>query len=619
MKKFLLFIPLAICIGITLFCFETRKAILEDGLGALEREDYERVENSIARLKKKKPLTPPSLQEGYLHLAKREYQASVFKMQQSLGELPQSVSPRIVAEIFLSQAASSSLEGRIEEVKPLVNMAEKSYKAHPLIPFFTNLCNYFEGNFQLAADGFDNYQFPPVDEDKCCWLSPILSKLFSRRWLEMHRAHALCECNEFETAKEILEKELFLLPLQDKQIETIGNLFLGLAYLKEGSHLEAYQKAPYFRMAVLTFGGLSKKEVTSLREKKIITENLKKEIISLLPSLIQYKKIEESLFCAIKILEEWDESEAIEEIAVAMGDFLIGGLDILENELFIFCNAVKTNFNGNGFHSLLMEHCFRHFSFYLKERDATGLIPMWRLVEALAVTPHCYNSRLANLAISEIYRTIILDDESLAKTQMSISFYQQIKNDPEDNIDLAKKLLFYSKILWQREGQEEKGTRLMNIALAISPTQESLGLRKEIETFLTELYFLAEKANTVRRLTLLHDAFAHFQIGRKNTASPAKIANHLADGYYLLSANQYFSAQLNAELVLKLDPDNQQAFKLLGLASFYQGEYQKALCTLKKIHSPDTSTLKALVLSEVFENQEHNDQLAQVALSNKEE
>jgi len=110
----------------------------------------------------------------------------------------------------------------------------------------------------------------------------------------------------------------------------------------------------------------------------------------------------------------------------------------------------------------------------------------------------------------------------------------------------------------------------------------------------------------------IFDAMDHFQINKQELATPGKLANHLADAEYLYHAHNYSLCKAHGMWVLKLDPENECAQRLVGLSSFHLGEYSRALCALKKLDNPDEDARKALMLSQVFASQEQEKHLCQI-------
>ncbi|MCB1181725.1 MAG: DUF1347 family protein, partial [Chlamydiia bacterium] len=352
-------------------------------------------------------------------------------------------------------------------------------------------------------------------------------------------------------------------------------------------------------------------------EKKKVIDEIHKSFSPVISHLFIYPELIDPVFSMIQLLGKWQEESSLKLLAHALGDEMILSLERDLDELLAFCQLFGQTFGGHLFHSQVMERCFLQFSERLKERDTTTLLPMWQLVNALSETPTQYCETIARLAETEIYTTIILDTPALTRTQMTLSFYKQMEKDPAAHHRLASQLLNYGKLLWQREGQETKGTHLMDLALAMTPQEYKEHFHRDLEIFLSDLFTLAEKANTVRRLSLLHDTLAHFQISRQSQASPIRIANYLADGFYLYSTNQYYAAEAHADWVLKLDPYNQEAIRLQGLTYYHQGKYNQALASLKRLESLDQISLKALILSDVFSSQENQGQIAQTDVFEK--
>src|SRR5262249_51162512 len=134
-------------------------------------------------------------------------------------------------------------------------------------------------------------------------------------------------------------------------------------------------------------------------------------------------------------------------------------------------------------------------------------------------------------------------------------------------------------------------------------------IEKEIAAFLTELYAQAEASNMIRRLSLVYDAMERFEISRQELVSKATVANHLADAQYLFDAHNYPSARRHAAWVLKLDPGNETARKIVGLSYFHLGDHRRALAYLSDLQNPCEEAQKALMLSSAFACQNPHCQL----------
>ena len=217
---------------------------------------------------------------------------------------------------------------------------------------------------------------------------------------------------------------------------------------------------------------------------------------------------------------------------------------------------------------------------------------------------------IASLTSEEIFRTIKQDSQHLAHTRRYLSFWETLGRSNSERERLSRSLFAHAKVIWQQESQEKKAERLTDLALNLCINKG--GMENQITGFLTSLYNSAEESNLIGRLMQIFDAMDHFHINKQELATPGKMANHLADAEYLYHAHNYSLSKAHALWVLKLDPQNEPAQRLVGLSSFHLGEYTRALCSLEKLDNPDEDAQKALMLSQVFASQEQERHLVQI-------
>ncbi len=250
----------------------------------------------------------------------------------------------------------------------------------------------------------------------------------------------------------------------------------------------------------------------------------------------------------------------------------------------------------------------------LREGEVKNLFNHWMIVETLSLTTEGVLDQMATFMQEKIFDTIKHDGKLLFHTRQCIAFWEKLGRDPQEKLLLATDLLSQAKLLWKTEGKEKKGQQLMELVISLSKSDRSL--LDEIEAFLLDLYAQAEDCYLIERLTLIYEAMEHFHITKQESLYPSKLANYLADAQYLYYAHNYARAKIHAAWILKLDPKNNQALRLVGLSSFHLGEYKEAISFLHMLSEPDPYVSKALMISQIFSTHEPTKHLAQIDSTN---
>ncbi|NGX53631.1 MAG: hypothetical protein K1000chlam4_00347 [Chlamydiae bacterium] len=392
---------------------------------------------------------------------------------------------------------------------------------------------------------------------------------------------------------------MHLLSCQEEDLQSLASLFLGLTYLKESFQISSDERESCYKLAHFYFGQAGRTDRFFQEKNRLIT-HLKNES----KSLFVNDEYTDWAITFTQLLHEWGATPALDEIAEALVPRL------LQKENMALCRSIQEKFQGTRFHHVLSEQLVNTISSALKRGESLDFQLVHANITSLA--PTLLSSRLAALISDEIYTAINHDGDSLSHTRTYLNFWKALESNEERQVELVKKLMTHSEYLWQKDGQEKKGTRLMEIALGLAEKREKDRMLKKMEGFFVGLYRQAEKTNMVRRLSLIYDTLDHFAIGAKELVSPTLVANHLADAQYLLKTHNYASARTHAEWILKLDTKNQEALRLLGISAYHLGEYTHALATLKGLTNLDDYARKALILSKVFSSQEQDRHLAKI-------
>lgn len=571
-------------------------------LSNLKEDNFAAAEEALRALSTQPTPYPLALYKGYLEQARGRYLESDLYFSSLFKDSSKKLSEEAAVEMLLAQAANAFFEQRDSEVSPLIEAARSLAPRHPFVLFFSGLHNYYQGEYKEALKAWNAFD-PGEKEPGTGWMEVMIEKLFPLSWRQLHIAHCLTEEGDLLSGREMLERESH--QMENQELSHLATLFLGLTYLKEARHIPLDQRGSYYKLARFYFERAGTAEVFE-RERILITQDVEAEAQALILADLDDEK-QKWGFDFIHTLLDWRSDQAIESTSEKLAEKLLRQKGSDEVAL---CRIIRQEFLGSLFHVRLTQKLLDAMACGLKRGETEDLYDIWSMIETLSPSPKLLTKQIASLTSDEIFRTIKRDSKNLIHTRRYVEFWEKLGRSAQEREQLARELMMHAKLFWQQEKQEKKGERLMDLALQLSGNRTHM--ENQIASFLTGLYSMAEESNMIGRLMLIFDAMDHFQINKQELANPCKLANHLADAEYLYNANNYSLCKSHAMWVLKLDPENERAQRLVGLSSFHLGEYNSALCALKKLGNPDEDARKALMLSRVFASQEQEKHLCQI-------
>lgn len=597
MSKRLFFILalFAICSTGTYYFFKSNsQGDTEQALLYVLENNYAAAEKALFRLPSSQPLW---LFKAYLEHARGHYLESSFYLSSILNDPSKRLKGELAVETLLLQGANGYFEGREELLSSSVDRVLELAPHHPFLCFFTGLNHYLHAAYKEAFQEWSTFEMGQKNGGTG-WMGPILDKIFPLSWRRIHRAHCLTEMGDLLTAREILEKEI-----HNREYAQLATLFLGFTYLKESALISLDQRGSYFKLARFYFerGGIAE---AFERERRLLMKSVAHEAEALILSDLDEEKLRWG-FEFVHTLQGWRANETIETLAHKLAEKILHETQ----ERPLLCQIVRQEFLGSPFHLLLTQKLLDAIAFNMKHNKSDALYEAWSKLEALSPATKGMTKHIAELTSAEVFRAIKEDSQALTSTRRYLAFWEKLGRSGEEKERLAQELMMHAKLFWQQEHQEKKGEQLMQLALDFTLHKEAL--ENQISSFLKALYCLAEESNLIDRLMFIFDAMDRFGINKQEIATPSKIANHLADAEYLYHAQNYLHAKAHALWTLKLDPKNQQAQRLVGLACFHLGEYAQAYIVLNKLSNLDENAHKALMFSQVFSSQEQEDHLCQ--------
>jgi len=595
MKKkhfYISFLFAATCLLSLFLCRPTSTKQLQHALDLLQQGQYRSCREQLQKINPKKIATTPALYQGYLLLIQKEYTRADKIFDQAAFEILQDKKPQGgLLEILTAKALCHYLQGDFEGFCTYLEQAG-GHGESEWLTFANGLQAYCRQDFAKAA-----HLWQQIDShsEASGWQDHILGKLFSPTWKKIHCAHLCIEENDFLIAREILEQETLKVETQESHLDTTAFLFLGLSYLKEADSLAYEARLNLYKMAHFYF---ERAQITRAfeQEKNYLIAQLTERAMQLCENEAVLQPL---LPYLIFPLQKWEIHTSLELVADKTAFTLLQQKGTSGRKL---CHMVKTHFEGALFYQLLHGRLLKRVSHSIKEGNHDQLTEIWTVLCHLGQNSEQLAQQITYWTIEELESSLVRDTQELRNTRSHLEFLKDLGEEPNKITHLSMKLLEYSKSLWREGGEEVKATHLMQLALELSDHRQ--GAAHEIESFLTDLYAQAEKSNLVSRLSYIYDALCNFNLHTHALFSPATLANHLADANYRFNNHNFSSCKTLASWVLRLDPNNQNALRLCGLADYHLGNYLEAIVYLKQLNTFDALSHKALVLSEALTSQE---------------
>lgn len=596
-KRLLLVATLfALCASGSYFLFKPNpQASADRALTQLQERNFAAAEETLGRLATQPMTFPIALYRGYLEQARGRFDESDRYFQSVLNHTGGKSSDAALIEALLAQASNAYFEER--ELSPLIDRASRLTGQSSVMTFFEGLRSYLTAEYGEALRAWNHFN-AEATEGGSGWVESMVEHFFPLSWRQLHMAHCMTEQGDILKGRELLELESH----QNSDLHPLATLLLGHTYLKESNHIPLDQRGSYYKLARFYFDRAGLHEQFN-RERSLVSKDVSLAAEALLSSNLgpEYQKWGLDF---VHTLQDWGAKERVNSLAQTLADRLIKERDTG------LCQMIRKDFLGSSFHGTLSNRLIEGIALGLKEGQIEDIAELWSMVEAVSPSPRVAAKQIALLTANEIFQAVKRDTLSLGSTRQLLDFWDTLGQSTQQKERLAIGMMENAQLFWQNGGQEQKAARVMEMALKL--TDEKEAMEDHLVAFLTSLYKQAENSNLIGRLSLIYDALEKFQVNKQELLSASKLANHLADAEYLYKVHNYGLAKSHANWVLKLDPTNDRALRLVGLSAFQLGEYQRAEELLARLGELDEHTHKALVLSQIFASQEQEKHLAQI-------
>ncbi|MBS0624145.1 MAG: DUF1347 family protein [Verrucomicrobia bacterium] len=598
---FFVFLSVLTVSGYYGFKFFSRSFYPDKAYHCLVNGDLLAASESLQNLPSHRLSSPLPLYLGYLELAQEHFDQASYYFNQLLP-LPLE-DPSVLVQSQLALALCAYQMQQEEQFLELFQKAKQTPFSHPAMPFFEALNYYLQGYYSEATTSWTTY-ISLQNSSQCDWLIAILNRFYPSCWVQVHLAHCLIEQGDIKIARQLLEKEQHLIDNPEHPTQQLASLFLGLCYLKEANSFPLAERTSYYQLAHFYFRKTAQLNPYA-DEKQRVIRHLNQELSGLLGSSLS---IFNQSWCLalLHLLQDWQETSILNNLADMLAQQIVFESPKDQQKLL---TTLREEFQGSLFYHTFCDSLVINIEQAVYRDCLPSFCTLWNTISEFHSLSEAQIHHLAEKVYEHMLKTIYWDETDLSNTQHLADIYLTLL--PHNNDLLAFALIQQAFQLWRHIGQEEKSIYLMDFVLTFSHHRHEL--EQQIEIFLKDLFVKAEANNLLPRLVFIHEALSHFQINMNQAAfmNHEKIANHLADAAYLYKARNYLASQTHAAWVLKLDPDNVCAQRLMGLSSFQLGQHQQAIEFLRQLPYPDLYVQQALAFAHAYAKEKQKEHIAQ--------
>lgn len=547
-----------------------------------------------AALQNSESRIPPSqyyLYLAYIDRAENKLAESDRDLQRAMTESVARRQMDFLYEIYLNQALNGYLQNNPKAILQALLLAEKAgWTQDGWIVFFKGIEEFQQGHCRQALQYWEmNFKREPLS----LWMKKAFDAVFSPLWLALYRGRCEIEQGNFLAARQALEKERA--NASANQLNEIDFL-IGLSYAKEAQSKPPSATTPYYKLAFSYFSRVPMQQERYADDRKRIIDELQREVIA----RIDGGSLQDLAFY-IQVMEAWKAQNAINEIgahlSLILDKAITSGNWKQTQELTEILNRTLPK---GDLRETLSQHFLNLVETALDNGAFNDLDKYWTIAKQFSSDPTVLSVGIANMTTSKIYGLIPLDDDLLSVTMPYIHFWQSLEKDHKMRWTFANQLVAIAYHLWLKANDPAKALTLLKTAAVTPSPTEQQAMIDIIEQKIERIYATALHEDSVSQLPYILEVIKALQLKNINVSDPTEMANQLEDAQYLFNNRRYNEAKKKASWVLKLDPTNQKAIRIVGLSEYYEADYADALPHIKALKTTDPEVLQALMISEIL-------------------
>jgi tetratricopeptide (TPR) repeat protein len=571
---------------------------------SFEKGDYDRALKTLKELEQKIPGSQYHLYLAYIAREKSTLQESNEQLTLAETSAKEGSGSKFLEEIYLNQAFNNYLTRKPDSMQEPLEKADKISRDKQWVVFFQTLQDYLMQKYQPALD---KWQKPLESGYLSVWMKKTFRDTFDDFWYATHLAQADIALGNYLAARQQLERESK--KAKESQLDQIY-LLLGLSYIKEAEEKPVLLSTPYYKLA---FSYLNRVPMQNSRYAPYRTQ-----ILSIIQNqiniLINDQDLEDLSFY-VGILETWQDKQGLQNISNKLLELIEQSI---ENKKWKNINFILTTLN----HHLKPQQkqaievkLTSLFDRALQEEQISSLNELWEALHSFSQSPNETVRIISNKIALLITEIIFIDNEDLSLTIPYLEFWMSLEKNPSSRLEFSFLLLGIVENMWIENVQAKKALTLLTVILKIPLLQDQDLFYKYVRSHLLALYTQSKEQGNASLLHAILKAMDELQLkdSNQNKIDSLKALN---DSDELLKKKHYYEAKEKINWVLELEPTDQKALRIAGLANYYLANYTVARDFLSKVLHPDATVKEALLISDIITQNSSPSNLVEQALKN---
>lgn len=557
-------------------------------------QNLENADSILEKYRKEFSFPEWSLYKGYVARANGKLDESSEILSQALVYPEENVKNIVVEEIFLNRMLNAYLEKDQKKLALIISQGKNHFVTgeQEWINMFRGIEAYLRGN-PAEAKRFVSSKGDPK------YFSPLMKSTFKKYfpgyWVSIFLARCEIALGNGAEARMILESALPSTPPEGK-LEI--HFLLGMSYIKDSESHSFRNAVLYYKLAFEQFENIKLTEEKYEYEREKILKN----ISGYIDAMISERSFDNLTFYSslLVMLEADDELEHMKQkISMLFSeDTIEKSWENVEDLAFVLSEVLKEGELKNSIQNKFEER----FEHSLNNSDVRGVGFNWKVATIFCDEPDRLRDQYIERVINRAFDIVCNDSQQLEKTKAYIEFLGKFEPEKERRLKIAESLSQQGQRLWMNKFNRSKAISFLKLIKNSSLAPKDSLFSENLEIAFNQAYLLAVRNDNFYELKDIMEAADELELANIDIKSSEVQANQLEDAIYLFKNKKYTEAKKKAKWILKIDPQNIEVKKLLGMIAYEEAEYKKAYSYLKDVVSSEINMIKALAVIHLLNN-----------------
>jgi hypothetical protein len=537
-------------------------------------------------LEKHAPSAKYPLYQGYILRKKGNLDQSTAALKKALKSNKTGQTTALLTEIHLNLCLNAYLKQDRdlfqESLKTLWQIKQSNPNMQSVCQYtdlFRGIEAFLDKDYEKALSLFQKHQsFSNLSP----WMKSSFVNEFNTMWLNKHIIHCLIEESNFSQAYQKLH-ELEACAINDDNLDVIYFL-RALCHFRQAEIKNGDQKSSCHELAIA--------EISKIKARAALSDDIKKITLKLQKELLQNARNNQltdysynlKTFCTLTT--DADKDEISLKICSEIESLLIDKK--LNESLNVLMNTPR------NFRVKLLYTLNKNMEKALEKGDCTLLEVYIDLLKPLEENKEIEPRNFNNHVIDYTFFCLKNKNNMSEKGIVLLNFWSQSEKNPEIKLKAAKKLVSIATIIWLEDENYLQAINLFKKALELTIADDKYLILGQLEKTVSDLYKRAQAKDAVEQYFHVLEAVKTLKLNTVNIYDVQEKKQQLDDAELFFLKGHYKIASQKASFVLKLEPENDRANRIMGLIAYDFKNYSRAYHHLKMIKFKDEAVLDIL-------------------------